>query len=160
MRRKDRELTDTAVIRQTLDSARVMRVAMVDSGKPYVVPLNYAYTLENGVLDLYFHSAPVGRKMEILKENPSVFAEISVEKGLVGEGDEACVYGYSFVSIMGPGRASIVTNMDDKLAALKLLMKHQTGREGYSFSSDLSKVAVVRITLDSFSAKLRPGSEK
>ena len=71
MRRKDREVTDPAAIRQILDSAKVMYMGLSDLGEPYVVPLNYGYTLENGILTLYFHSAPAGRKMESLKENPA-----------------------------------------------------------------------------------------
>ncbi len=157
MRRKDREVTDINVVREILDSAKVMTVAMVDSGKPYALPLHYGYELEDGKLTFYFHSSPVGRKMEILKENPSVFCAVSVDNGLIGEGDNACVYGCRFASVMGNGRASVLSGSLEKKQALDILMKHQTGREGFDYPSELSKVAVVRITLDSFSAKMNRG---
>lgn len=155
MRRKDREVTDPAAIRQILDSARVMHMGLVDLGEPYVVPLNYGYTLEDGVLTFYFHSAPAGRKMEILKENPAVFCTVSVENGLKGEGGTACAYGYAFASVMGPGRATVLTDPEDKQAALDLLMAHQTGMDGFTYET-LSKVAVVKVELESYTAKCNP----
>lgn len=157
MRRKDREVTDIAEIRSILDAAKTMTVAMVDSGKPYALPLHYGYELEEGKLTLYFHSAPVGRKMEILKENPSVFCTIALDNGLIGEGNNACVYGCRFASVMGSGRASVLSDTLEKKQALDILMKHQTGRESFDYPSDLSKVAVVRLTLDAFTCKANKG---
>lgn len=159
MRRKDREITDIEVIREILERAKIMTVAMVDSGKPYALPLHYGYELEEGQLCLYFHSSPVGRKMEILKENPSVFCAVALDDGLTGEGNNACVYGSRFASVMGSGRASILGDPLEKRQALDILMRHQTGREGFEYPSDLAKVAVVKIKLDSFSAKMNRGKE-
>ena len=155
MRRKDREVTDPAAIRQILDSARVMYMGLSDLGEPYVVPLNYGYTLENGILTFYFHSAPAGRKMEILKENPAVFCTVAVEGGLKGEGGTACAYGYAFASVMGQGRATVLTDPGDKQAALDLLMRHQTGMGDFTYEA-ISKVAVVRVTMESYTAKCNP----
>lgn len=154
MRRKDREVTEITDICRILDQSKVMHIGMVDTGRPYVLPLNYGYTMENGQLTLYFHSALSGRKLEILKENPSVFCEIDVELGLNGQGDNACAYGYYFASVMGPGRASVITDAEEKKSALEILMKHQTGRDNFTYSSDLSKVTVVKVTLSSYSAKV------
>lgn len=154
MRRKDREVTDIGIIRSILDSAKVMHLGMIDTGRPYVVPLNYGYTLsEEEGLYLYFHSAPAGRKLEILKEEPSVFCEISIEHGLKGEGDAACVYSYKYASVMGPGRASMLTSPEDKKAALDIIMRCQTGREGFTYTMDLGKLAVFRVKLSSYTAK-------
>ena len=155
MRRKDREITDIETLRAILDSAKVMHLGMVDTGRPYVVPLNYGYTLsEEGGLCLYFHSALAGRKLEILKEDPSVFCEISVEHGLNGEGSDACVYSYKYASIMGPGRASMLTSAEDKKAALDIIMRCQTGRGGFTYTMDLGKLAVFKVSMSAYSAKM------
>lgn len=77
-----------------------MRLAMVDNDRPYVVPLNYGYTYENGTLTLYFHCAAEGRKIDILKTNSDVCFEMDGEHKLI-EGKIDCAYGYSFESVIG-----------------------------------------------------------
>ena len=72
MRRKDREVTDQAAIQAILDKAQVLHLAMIDGDRPYVVPMHYGYTLENGRLTLYLHSAKEGRKLDILSKNSAV----------------------------------------------------------------------------------------
>ena len=57
MRRKEREVTDIKEIREVLDSCKVCRLGIADEGGAYIVPLNYGYRLEDGVLTLYFHGA-------------------------------------------------------------------------------------------------------
>ncbi len=157
MRRAERAVTDPAVIREILDRAKVMHVGFVDQGDPYVVPLNFGYTYENDVLTLYFHSAVSGRKMDIIKENPTVFCTITVQDGLKDGGDNACSYSYHYASIMGQGRAMRLTSPDDKRAALDILMEHQTGRKGFSYGdSSLSRLAAVKVELEHFTAKMNP----
>lgn len=46
-----------------------MRLAMTDGLNPYIIPLNYGYTYEDGKLVIYFHCAKEGRKLDILKKN-------------------------------------------------------------------------------------------
>ena len=48
MRRSDREITFIEEKLAVIEKNKVMRLAMVDNGRPYVVPLNYGYTYENG----------------------------------------------------------------------------------------------------------------
>jgi len=57
MRRREKQITDTKQMEQILAQAQVCRLAMVDKGHPYVVPLNFGY--RDGAL--YFHSALEGR---------------------------------------------------------------------------------------------------
>lgn len=156
MRRTDREVTDINVMRDILDRGKVMHMGMVESGKPYVLPLNYGYVLSEECLKFYFHSALAGKKMEILKENPRVFCEVAVELGLYGNDDDACSYGYYFASVAGSGRASILSDTISKKQGLDIIMKHQTGRDGFSYGSDLSRVAVIEVTIPSYTAKMNP----
>lgn len=153
MRRKDRQVQDLNEIKAILESANIMHLGMTENGKPYVLPLNYGYELEENCLRLYFHSAVSGRKIDILKNNPDVFCEIASEHGVYGEGEEACVYGYHFASVMGEGKAEILKEHDEKLTALERIMERQTGRAGYVYEMALDKVAVVKITIKAFTAK-------
>ena len=62
MTRRERQITDLQEIRGILDRAKIVHIGMVDGGRPYVVPMNYGYTMEDGQLTLYLHGANRGRK--------------------------------------------------------------------------------------------------
>ena len=63
MRRKEREVVKSEEIAEVLDSCKVCRLGVQDEDGVYIVPLNYGYVMENGVLTLYFHGAKEGKKM-------------------------------------------------------------------------------------------------
>lgn len=45
MRRSEREVTDCNEIRQILERAEVLRLAMHDEPFPYIVPVNFGFTM-------------------------------------------------------------------------------------------------------------------
>ena len=156
MRRKDRQITDLEAIRAILDKAKVLHLAMIDGDRPYVVPLNYGYTLENGALTLYLHSAREGRKLDVLRQNDRVAFVLETNVSQVSGGDIPCKYGEAYASVMGEGRAVLLTDSAEKMAALSILMKTQTDRT-FSFTPEMTDgVVVIRIDVDSFTAKARP----
>ena len=155
MRRKDREVTDTAAIRAILDKAQVLHLAMIDGDRPYVVPLHYGYTLENGVLTLYLHSAKEGRKLDVLQKNDRVAFVLETDVSPISGGDIPCKYGAAYASVMGEGRATILTDPVEKTDALTMLMKTQTGRNFYITEAMTDTVAVLRIDVEAFTAKAR-----
>ena len=105
MRRKDRQITEIEAIRAILDKAKVLHLAMIDGDRPYVVPLNYGYTLENGALTLYLHSAREGRKLDVLRQNDRVAFVLETNVSQVSGGDIPCKYGEAYASVMGEGKA-------------------------------------------------------
>lgn len=155
MRRRDREVTDPEAIRHILDTADVLHMGLVDDGMPYVVPMNYGYTLEDGKLIFYVHGGVEGRKFDIIKKNPACCAQIECETSMI-EGRVACQYGYLYNSLMGFGNATIVEDVDEKIKAMTLLMKNLTGKD-FEFNERLvSIVQVIRIECDTYTAKHRP----
>ena len=147
MRRKDRQITEIEAIRAILDKAKVLHLAMIDG---------YGYTLENGALTLYLHSAREGRKLDVLRQNDRVAFVLETNVSQVSGGDIPCKYGEAYASVMGEGRAVLLTDSAEKMAALSILMKTQTGRT-FSFTPEMTDgVAVIRIDVDSFTAKARP----
>ena len=156
MRRKDRQITDLEAIRAILDKAKVLHLAMIDGDRPYVVPLNYGYTLENGALTLYLHSAREGRKLDVLRQNDRVAFVLETNVSQVSGGDIPCKYGEAYASVMGEGTAVLLDDPVQKIEALQILMKTQTGRE-FAFTPAMAEsVAVIRVNVDSFTAKARP----
>ena len=154
MRRKDREVTDITRIRNLVDSCKVCRMAMCDGDRPYMVALNFGYTLENGVFTFYFHSAKEGRKLDILKVNPAVCLELDWD-GEVVESDNPCAFGYQFASIIAEGNVEFLETAQDKEYALNRLMLHMTGRE-FTFTPEMVKnVCVYKVRAESLSCKVR-----
>ena len=104
MRRKDREVTDLNQIFDIVSRCSVAHVGMTDHGKPYVVALNFGYERKGDSLILYFHSAYEGRKMEILKENPSVYVQMNcVDEFISGSHKNPCAFCWRYDSVMGAG---------------------------------------------------------
>ena len=159
MTRREREVTEPEQIRAILDQGRIVHLGMIDGDEPYVVPMNYGYTMEDGRLCLYVHGALAGRKLDILRFNPKVFFEIDC--GIEPfEGPTACHYGTAYASVMGRGRAEILTDTEEKKHGLAVLMKTQTGRD-FEFQDKMAAaVSVIRITAENFTAKRRPHPEE
>lgn len=157
--KREREVTDPQEILRILDTAKVLHLGLVDGDEPYVVPMNYGYTMEDGILTLYLHSATQGRKLDLLQKNPKVFfcAECDVA---AFEGKLPCQYGNVYSSVMGRGSAYLVEDVEEKKKAMTVLMKTQTGKD-FSFTDRLvSIVSVIRIQVSSYSAKHRPLPER
>ena len=152
--KRELEVSDLKEIKRILDTSKVVHIAMVDDGKPYMVPMNYGYTLENGKLTFYLHGALRGRKIDVIKKNPNVFTEVECDL-IPFAGDVACQYGMAYASIMGEGRATIIEDVEEKIKAMAILMKSQTGKD-FTFNERLvSIVTVIRIDVEEFTAKKR-----
>ncbi|MBQ7296382.1 MAG: pyridoxamine 5'-phosphate oxidase family protein [Clostridia bacterium] len=155
MTKREREVTDIKEIKEILDKSMIVHIGMIDGDEPYVVPMNYGYTLEDGELCLYLHGATVGRKTDIMKANPKVFFEMECDVNPF-EGKVACQYGTSYASVMGLGMAEILEDVEAKKEGLSKFMKTQTGKDFVFEDRMMSMVNVIKITATEFTAKKRP----
>ena len=159
MTKREFQITDESRILSILDTAKVLRLGLAVDNEPYVVPMNYGYTMEDGRLVLYLHSAVRGKKLDMIRANPRVFFELDCDVTPF-EGQVACQYGLTYSSIMGRGTARIVEDVEEKMQAMSILMKTQTRKE-FTFNERLvSIVAVIRIDVEEYTAKHRPLPEK
>ena len=153
--KREREVTDIKEIKEILDKSMIVHLGMVDDGEPYVVPMNYGYTLEEAELCIYLHGATVGRKIDIIKKNPKVFFEMECDVTPF-EGKVACQYGTTYASVMGRGTAEVLCESADKIDGLTKFMKTQTGKDFTFDERMVSIVSVIKITAREFTAKKRP----
>ena len=155
MTKRERQVTDPVEIRRILDTAKVLHLGLAVNNEPYVVPMNYGYTEKEGKLVLYLHSALKGKKLDMMGANPNVFFELECDR-MPFEGKLPCQYGLVYSSVMGRGKARIVEDVEEKMKALSILMKTQTGKD-FTFNAQLvSIVAVIRIDVEEYTAKHRP----
>jgi len=153
--KREARVTDPVQITHILDTAKVLHLGLSVNDEPYVVPMNYGYTMEEGKLVLYLHSAVKGRKLDMMRTNPKVFFSIDCDR-MPFEGRVPCQYGLVYSSIMGRGTATIVEDVEEKKQAMTVLMKTQTGKD-FSFEDRLvGIVAVIRIDVAEYTAKHRP----
>lgn len=155
MRRDDREVRNIEEIQEILDVCKVCRLGMADGDRIYIVPMNFGYEFEKDGLTLYFHGAREGRKLELIRKNSMVGIEMDCGHELI-EGNVPCQYSYYYGSVIGDGKAEIVEDPQEKLKALAVIMKHQTGKDFPDFAANpkLEKtVAVIRVRVGSYTCK-------
>lgn len=159
MTKRELQVTDPHQIHDILNKAKVLHLGLCVDNEPYVVPMNYGYIMEGETLVLYLHSAVQGKKLDMIRANPRVFFELDCDR-MPFEGEKPCQYGLVYSSIMGRGTACIVEDVEEKIRAMTMLMKTQTGKD-FSFNDRLvSIVSVIRIDVTEYTAKHRPLPEK
>ena len=117
MRRKDKEITDPAEIRAVLQEARHITIAMSVGDEPYLVTLSHGYDMERNCL--FFHCAPEGRKVEMLRVNPRIWGQALVDGGYQ-QGD--CDHLYRTAQFRGA--VTFVTDQVEKEHALRIMIRH------------------------------------
>jgi uncharacterized protein len=148
MRRKDKEMTDPDAIASVIRRSTVCRLAMTDGDQPYVIPMSFGY--RDGAV--YFHCAPEGRKIEILRKNPRVCIEFDVDCQLK-TGDSACKWGFYFQSAIAFGVAAFIENAAEKQAALDIIMR-QYSSEAFTYpESALDKIVVIKVSVTELTGK-------
>lgn len=154
MRRQDRRITDPAVIRMVLDKCRTLHLGLVEDGRAYIVPLNYGWTEENGRYILYAHSAAEGRKIDLIRGGADVGFEM--ETGVeYFDADTACGWGNRYESIIGEGRATLLSTPEEKRQALTAIMAHYSARRDYTFEDAMvNLVQVIKIDVTALSCKI------
>jgi len=148
MNRNDREITDINEIEKIINNAKVIRVAVCENNRPYVVPLNFGYKEKC----IYLHSLKKGMKIDILKNNNNVSFEVDGDHELI-KSDKACNFSMSYKSVVGFGKAYFISDLKQKKHALDIIMAHYTnGIFDYSIDQ-LDKVCILRIDIESMTGK-------
>jgi nitroimidazol reductase NimA-like FMN-containing flavoprotein (pyridoxamine 5'-phosphate oxidase superfamily) len=111
---------NTEFIEKVINSCDVCFIGMADDdGTPYVLPMNFGYRDKTVIL----HSAPDGRKVDILNKNPKVSIVFSTGSDLVYQHKQvACSYRVRSTSVIISGVVEFVEDNESKREALNILM--------------------------------------
>jgi nitroimidazol reductase NimA-like FMN-containing flavoprotein (pyridoxamine 5'-phosphate oxidase superfamily) len=148
MRRAEEEIKDREAMETILHRATVCRLGLCRDSVPYVVPLSFGY--RDNVL--YLHSAPQGRKMDTIRENPHVCFEVDIDQELV-PADTPCAWTVRYRSVIGWGKARLVESAEEKRAALDVILGHYAGGPGEYRQDALEKVTVIAVEIDRMTGK-------
>jgi nitroimidazol reductase NimA-like FMN-containing flavoprotein (pyridoxamine 5'-phosphate oxidase superfamily) len=148
MRRKDKAIGELAEIEQIVRRSLVCRLGLTEEDQPYIVPLSFGF--KDGTL--YFHSAPEGRKIEILRKNSKVCFEFDLDHEVVAD-KESCKWGMKYRSVIGFGKASIVEDIQEKKEGLNAIMEHYSGRTYQYPETAINSTLVIKVEIESITGK-------
>jgi nitroimidazol reductase NimA-like FMN-containing flavoprotein (pyridoxamine 5'-phosphate oxidase superfamily) len=148
MRRKDKAIVELAEIEEILRKALVCRLGLTDGKRPYIVPLSFGFKNNN----LYFHSAPEGKKIEMLRKNSEVCFEFDLDHQLLAD-EEACKWGMKYRSVIGFGKASIVEDTREKREGLNAILEHYSGRTFDYPEAAVNGTLVIKVEIESMAGK-------
>ncbi len=150
MRRKDREQTKEFALK-VADNCDYAVVSMVDpEGNPYCVPLSVA---RDGEM-LYFHCALEGYKLDCLRKNNNVCIScVGRTKNIPEE------FTTEFESAIIRGKASEVTEKEEKIHALKLICLRYAESNMAEFEGaierSLSRTGIWKISIEEITGKAK-----
>lgn len=149
MRRKDKQIHDKLIINEILTKSHVCRIGFSVDNQPYIVPVNYGYADNN----IFIHSAPEGKKIELIKRNNNICFEIELDSRVISN-EIACNWTTKYRSIIGYGRVSVITDKSEKIKGLDLIMSKYgaTGENKYQDKS-LERIVILRIDIEDITAK-------
>ncbi len=149
MRRQDKEITDSSLLSAILEEAFACRIGLADGDMPYVVPMNFVYSGGR----LYLHSAGEGRKIEILKRNNRICFEAETGVALV-RSEKACDFSARYLSVIGTGTASFVTDLPEKSRVIDRFMEKYAGPGAWSYpEAALRAVTVICVDIETLTGK-------
>lgn len=96
LQKQDRQITDDEEIEQILTSELVITMAMCRNNIPYLVTMDYYY--DNAKNAIFFHCSNKGKKIDYLKANGKIWAEIMQDHGYI---KNECSHAYKSVHIKG-----------------------------------------------------------
>lgn len=144
MRRKDREITDRVEMLNILQKCDVCYVAFADENTPYVVPMNFGMTEQEGRVALWFHCASEGHKLEMLARNSHVAFSVSTGHVLEWEDSGHCTMRYE--SVCGSGEMHIVQG-EEKITGIDAVMCHYRPASSQQRKSQYSAELLNRTTI-------------
>ncbi len=115
----EKMFTDRAELLEILAEQRLMTLAMVNDGQPYLVTMNYGFDVaQNCFRPLGVHGANEGKKVACLTANPNVWGQVIEDRGYVtGKCDHA------YRSVHFAGRVTLLEDEEEKRAALMLMIR-------------------------------------
>lgn len=153
MRRKDREVTDFNAIVSIIDGCEIIRLGLADGDFPYIVPVNFSYTVEGEEICFYIHGAMAGRKYELLKKNPYCSFEMDIPLGMeciLPDKDVTMRY----KSVMGKCKAEFLEGEDRQKAIDDIIMARYEMTKNFDYNrAPVARTAVVKLRVLELAAK-------
>src|SRR2546430_4074338 len=107
------------VINQILDEGFICHIGFAIDGQPFVIPTGYARAGDK----LFIHGSQASRMLRALKEGIDACVTVTLIDGLV-QARAAFHHSMNYRSVVVFGRAALIEDRQEKLAALYALSEH------------------------------------
>jgi nitroimidazol reductase NimA-like FMN-containing flavoprotein (pyridoxamine 5'-phosphate oxidase superfamily) len=150
-RHPEKAITSPAELSAVVSGQKFLTLALCAENRPYLVTISHAFDAERNCF--YFHCAPTGRKIDLIRANPQVYGQVLEDHGyLAGQCDHA------YRTVQFDGRAELVEDAVEKLHALNLLVEAlepepEPVKARLLKPARLDTIAVVRVTVTGWSGK-------
>jgi nitroimidazol reductase NimA-like FMN-containing flavoprotein (pyridoxamine 5'-phosphate oxidase superfamily) len=149
MKKKNQEITDKRIINEILTCSEICRIAMLDNDSPYILPVNYGY--KDNII--YIHSAPEGKKIDLLKKNNKICFEIE-QKAEIVKHEKPCKWATKYRSVIGYGEIEIVTDYEEKKKGLNIIMSHYGEHLNLDYSEkQVENIVILRLIISELTGK-------
>ena len=156
MRKSNQEIKDPEIFEEILSGAEFCRIAMMDGNKPYMLPFNYGYNDRC----IYIHSAPAGKKIDLLNRNGFVCFEVEQTARVVPK-DKACKWATLYRSVVGYGEVEIITDFESKKRGLEIIMAQHGAPDQADFEpKEVKSIVILKLTITSLTGKQSNNWEK
>ena len=156
VREPERGVYDRETVYRILDEGFLCHVGFAIDGQPFVIPTSYGRKDAH----LYIHGSAASRMLRQMKEGLAVCVTVTLLDGLVLA---RSIFNHSmnYRSVIIIGKASLVDEPEEKLAALRTLSEHiLPGRWDdvrQPNERELKATSVLQLAIEEFSAKVRSG---
>ena len=151
-----RGVYDRDAVYEILDEGFICHVGFIVEGQPFVIPTGYARH-ENS---LYIHGSQASRMLRTLTTGVDVCVTVTLIDGLV-LARSAFHHSMNYRSVVVFGRGSVVTNREEKLAALRAFSEQVIPKRWDEVrkptEQELAATTVLALPLEEVSAKVRKG---
>ncbi len=155
MRRTERAVDDFAAMLAMVEACDVLRLGLADHPVPYVLPVSFAATVEDGRLCFYLHGAKEGRKIRLMRANGRCSFELDCPLQVVQTPGGGVTQYYR--SVMGDAEIAFVEGEEKRRALAALLRRYCPGGGEQPVSDEaMAHCAVARLTVTRWSAKANP----
>ena len=156
MRRRDREVTDFEIILGIIDECNIIRIGLADGDFPYIVPLNFAYTVSEKQIEFYVHGAMAGRKFELMNKNKkcSFEMDIPLEMDCIVEKKDVTM---RYKCVMGTADITFLEGEEKQNAIDNIIMNRYKETRNFDYNRKVVAVtAVAKLTVIGLTAKVNP----
>ncbi len=156
MRRSDREVADFDKIIRIIDACEIIRLGLADGDFPYIVPVNFAYTVNGPQVCFYIHGAMAGRKYELLTQNPLCSFEMDIPLEIDCNAEKKNVT-MRYKSVMGKASVRFLEGEEKQRAIDAVIMaRHEKTRNFEYNKAAVQRTAVAKLTVIEMTAKENP----
>ena len=148
MQRSEKEIVHRSEIDAVIDRCLICHLALAADDAPYVIPVCFGYDGRH----LYVHTAPEGRKIDLIRRNPQVAFAMETDLRLL-EAPTPCKWSFAFESVAGQGRIEELDDPIEKASALHHIVRHYARERHMPLVSPGPGLRIWRIHIEAISGK-------